>query len=94
MDEVGGPGPAGRHQLGNPAAIPPSSFGNNPVKLNFMEAGRQFLKTVDDLEHLPTATLVTTNKHFGELVDRLKDIARNDIPISFLRDRYFLPCCH
>ena len=94
VDEVRGPGPADRRQPGNPAAIPPSSFGNNPVKPNFMEAERQFLKTVDDLEHLPAATLVTTNKQFGELVDRLKDIARNDIPIAFSRDRCFLPCCH
>lgn len=94
VDEVGGPGPADRRQLGNPAAIQPSSFGNNPVNLNFMEAGRQFLNTVYDLEHLAAATLVATNKQFGDLVDRLKDIARNDIPISFSRDRCFLPCCH
>jgi hypothetical protein len=79
VDEVGGPGPADRRQLGNPAAIPPSTYGNNQINLKFMEVARQFLNLVDDLEHLPAATVVTTNKQFGDLVDRLKDIARNDI---------------
>ena len=51
------------------------------MNLNFLdlEAGRRFLNIVDDLEQL-RGDAGGHNKQFGDLVDGLKDIARNDIP--------------
>ena len=80
VDRVGGLGPADRRHLGNPEAIPPSAYNNDLNILNWMETAREFLNFCDDLKHLREVSLTQTGQQYGDLIKRLKVIARQDMP--------------